>query len=347
MKNKFKYALLGYGEFARQVIHPCLVRHGGFELKSVLVHNRERQRKMLAENSVPCTVTCDIMDILNDKSIDCVFVLTRHDSHAAQIIKSLENGKAVFTEKPPAMNIADMERIIKTLNRTGGKFMTGFNRRFAPLTAKLKNVLSRISPPYVINYCWMNPPWDDDWPFHPAQGGGKLVSSGCHMVDLIYYLMGHEPEYLHCRLNTTVRKNISTHDTANLSLAYADGSTVNICTGEMGSPGFPAEKMEIFTRQGIIVMKDFNSLEFFGPEFDNVKLDGQDKGFTREIEAFYEYLKQPDAPSPVSVRESFMVMKCIEKALKASGKLSGTKKTVNLQGGYIHEGKIEKVGLCG
>ena len=77
--------------------------------------------------------------VLDDESLDAIFIVTRHHTHADLVCRALETGKAVFVEKPLALTESELERVIDVIAKTGNdRLMVGFNRRFAPLLAQMQ-----------------------------------------------------------------------------------------------------------------------------------------------------------------------------------------------------------------
>ena len=65
------------------------------------------------------------------KEVDVVFVLSSTEYHAEHVVRALRNGKAVFVEKPMALNERDLTLILEVQKQTGGKVMVGYMRRYA------------------------------------------------------------------------------------------------------------------------------------------------------------------------------------------------------------------------
>ena len=77
--------------------------------------------------------------VLEDKSLDAIFIVTRHHTHADLVCRALETGKTVFVEKPLALTSDELERILDVVEKTGNdRLMVGFNRRFAPLLTDMR-----------------------------------------------------------------------------------------------------------------------------------------------------------------------------------------------------------------
>ena len=88
------------------------------------------------------TASTSASAVLEDESLDAIFVVTRHASHADLVCRVLETGKAVFVEKPLALTAEELERITEVITKTGNdRLMVGFNRRFAPMLAKIEGRL--------------------------------------------------------------------------------------------------------------------------------------------------------------------------------------------------------------
>ena len=92
------------------------------------------------------TVTTDVATVLDDSSLDGVFIVTRHASHAGLVCQALERGHAVFVEKPLALTDEQLTEVLSTVEATGNeRLMVGFNRRFAPLFGELQERLGPLS----------------------------------------------------------------------------------------------------------------------------------------------------------------------------------------------------------
>ena len=78
--------------------------------------------------------------VFEDATLDAIFIVTRHHSHADMVCRALETGKAVFIEKPLALTRDEVDRIVEVIANTGNdRLMVGFNRRFAPLLTQMRS----------------------------------------------------------------------------------------------------------------------------------------------------------------------------------------------------------------
>ncbi|WP_230209035.1 bi-domain-containing oxidoreductase [Nostocoides sp. HKS02] len=128
-----RLGFIGAGSYASSMLLPHLAKNPAATLATVAT-----TRSLSAVNAVRKfgfqTATTDSATVLADPQIDAVFVVTRHHSHAEFVCRALEQGKAVFVEKPLALTREDVDRVLEVVDRTGNdRLMVGFNRRFAPL----------------------------------------------------------------------------------------------------------------------------------------------------------------------------------------------------------------------
>ena len=100
-----------------------------------------------------------------------------------------------FCEKPLCLSEAELRSIVRAYLGIAlaerPALMVGFNRRFAPMTARMKAFLARSSEPlalhYRINAGFLSP---DHWVNDREQGGGRILGEVCHFVDLLMFLAG-------------------------------------------------------------------------------------------------------------------------------------------------------------
>jgi hypothetical protein len=142
--GRLAIGFIGAGNYASSMLLPNLARQGNAYLSHVAT-----TRSLSAVNAQRrfgfTTASTTAEAVLEDKSLDAIFIVTRHHTHADLVCRALETGKAVFVEKPLALTESDLERVIDVIAMTGNnRLMVGFNRRFAPLLAKMQ---SQFGPP--------------------------------------------------------------------------------------------------------------------------------------------------------------------------------------------------------
>ncbi|HIL03830.1 MAG TPA: dehydrogenase, partial [Candidatus Thioglobus autotrophicus] len=144
---------IGAGNYASRTLIPAF-KDAGSILDTVVtsggisgVHHGNKNKFL--------TASTNIDDVLNNKQINTIAIVTRHDVHASQVIDALNAGKHVFVEKPLALTLDELELIDKAYQKVNKsnmvKLMVGFNRRYAPHIIKMKELLNaRRSPKSII-----------------------------------------------------------------------------------------------------------------------------------------------------------------------------------------------------
>src|SRR5205823_10180590 len=154
--------------------------------------------KHLAEKYKFENCTTDSESVLKHPEIDAVFIVTRHDQHAAQTAAGLRAGKHVFVEKPLAIDRPGLADVLAAQASSGKVLAVGFNRRFSPLARELAVFYEKRQTPLVMHYrvnAGEIPA--DTWIHDPAIGGGRIIGEGCHFIDLCAFLAGRPPVSVH------------------------------------------------------------------------------------------------------------------------------------------------------
>jgi predicted dehydrogenase len=229
--------------------------------------------------------------------------LTRHDTHAAQTAQALHAGKAVFVEKPLAVNREQLDQLREVyagLLQAGRTpfVMVGFNRRFAPLTEEICQFFSGRREPMLI-HARVNAgdlP-HDHWIYTQ---GGRIIGEFCHFVDWARSVIGSPIQ----SVAATGLPNGTPYASDNIAVAltFADGSVANLLYVTNGDRSIPKEYFEVFCQGGVARLHDFRALEL-ARNGKLRKIKGvQDKGHRRELQLTIEAI-QSGKPSPISFEE--------------------------------------------
>ncbi len=254
-KDRLGISFVGSGSFAQGVLLPKLAKLPGARFRGIVTATG-LTAKTVGEKFGFAWCASDIDEILNDSETDVVFIVTRHAQHAEMICRGLAAGKAVFCEKPLAINFAQLEQVSQTLEQFPGPLMVGFNRRFAPLASEMKTFLADRGPlqmTYRVNAGTIPA---DHWLADPAEGG-RIIGEACHFVDFMSYLAGAKPV-------SATAAPLDGADPRNQTQAvfhFADGSTGHLLYTALGPPGWSKERIEAFAGGRAAVIEDFRKLE--------------------------------------------------------------------------------------
>jgi inositol 2-dehydrogenase len=131
-------------------------------------------------------------EILSDKELDAVAVISPTSTHKEVVIEAVKNGKAVFCEKPISLSITEANEILETVDKAGAFFQMGFQRRFDKGYIQAKNkVESGVIGTPVVFKSTSRDPYRPSLEFaDPKHSGGLIIDMGIHDFDLARMFMG-------------------------------------------------------------------------------------------------------------------------------------------------------------
>lgn len=298
--------VIGAGNFASRTLLPALKQAGAnFHM---IVSASGLSGAVEAGKAGFGTASSDVEDVLGNDAIDAAFILTRHGSHARLAADALARGKHVFVEKPLAIDTAGLDQVrAAAAARPDRLLMVGFNRRFAPLTLRVKAALAGASAPSAIVITVNAGALPaTHWTLHEAEGG-RIIGEACHFIDLARHLAGHAITGVTATGQAAHPGTHGSGDTASIALAFADGSVATIHYFANGAASFPKERIEVFNAGRVLQIDNFRSLTPFGwRSVGKQKSWKQDKGHAACAAAFLAAVRE-GRPSPIPADELFEV----------------------------------------
>lgn len=202
MAEKFRIGIIGCGGIANGKHLPAIKAQPDAEMVWFCDIIPERAEEAAKKYGTPDAKVCtDYREILEDKSVDIVHVLTPNRSHSTITVDALESGKHVMCEKPMAINSEEAKKMVDAAKRTGKKLTIGYQNRHRPDSLYLKDealngtfgeiyyakataIRRRAVPTWGV---FMN---------EYEQGGGPLIDIGTHALDLTMWCMdNYKPKF--------------------------------------------------------------------------------------------------------------------------------------------------------
>jgi virulence factor len=140
MNKPVKIVLIGSGYIAQKAYLPLLSQWPGVEI--VGIYSRSENRLKEVAERWPNLPKTNTLPALLENEIDAAFVLTPAETHNPICHNLIERGIHVFVEKPPTLSSSETKDLHDLAVESGVVLMVGFNRRFAPLTVKAKEILA-------------------------------------------------------------------------------------------------------------------------------------------------------------------------------------------------------------
>ncbi|MFI6491165.1 bi-domain-containing oxidoreductase [Streptomyces sp. NPDC050564] len=282
-----RLAFIGAGNYATSMLLPHLAQREGVKLSTVVTTTAlsaaNAQRKFGFEEA-----TTDLDAVLGDKSVDAVFVVTRHSSHAELTRKALLAGKTVFVEKPLALTEDELAGVLAAVEESGNdRLQVGFNRRFAPLLQEAKNRFGARTGPanlrYLVNAGRLQ---HGSWYLQQGTEGSRFAGEGGHFIDTASWLLDADPVSVYATAT-------SGNEDLQVVLRYPDGSTATISYVTTGPSGFPKETLDLVADGRALRLDDFVRASVYGrKKWVSSRLPkARDKGQNAELAAFIKAVR--------------------------------------------------------
>jgi len=291
--DKLAISLLGAGNYATASLLPVLKDMGDVVFQGLATMSG-RTAKGVAQQFGFNFCANGVEEILSDDT-HAVMIASRHNTHAQFVVQALQAEKHVYVEKPLALSADELKNIYQVFSTTSGiSIMTGYNRRFAPMTRQVLDFFVGVQGPLVVNIrinAGSIP--SDHWIHDPVEGGGRMIGEGCHFVDLACAMTGSLPKSVYAIGTAKADKTPVNNDNLCISLVLDNGSIANIVYCADGSKAMPKEYVEIFGGGRSAVIDDWKELTLFegDTKVTNHKSSSQDKGQENMLSAWVDGLR--------------------------------------------------------
>lgn len=152
-------------------------------------------------DSVPTYLYTEFDRMIDETRPDAVIVTSIDRTHHQYIIRAMEKGCDVITEKPMTIDEKKAQEIIDVQKRTGRQIRVTFNYRYAPTNTKVRQLIMDgvIGDVFSVHFEWLlNTKHGADyyrrWHRNKANSGGLLVHKSTHHFDLVNFWLGTRPE---------------------------------------------------------------------------------------------------------------------------------------------------------
>jgi predicted dehydrogenase len=224
-KEKIKWGVIGSGGIAwRRTIPEGIMPARNASLVAVYGTNRATNEKVAAEFGA---AAADSIDDLLAADIDAVYIASPVQPHKAQVLACARAGKHVFCEKPLGRTVAEAEAMVAACKKAGVQLGTAFMMRFHSQHQKAAEMIraGRLGKPVYARaqLSFWYPPMRGAFRQDPALGGGgSLIDTGNHCIDLLEFFFG-PVKSVSCFTNSTVHSYRS-EDSAVVLLKFANGA---------------------------------------------------------------------------------------------------------------------------
>jgi predicted dehydrogenase len=296
VSGALRLGFIGAGNYASSMLLPHLAQREDVELVHVVTNTslsaaNAQRRFGFTEAST------DVERLLGDDSIDGVFVVTRHHTHADLVCRALEAGKATFVEKPLALDDEQLDRIVEVVETSGNdRLMVGFNRRFAPILTSMRSRFGTATHGAIVRYMVnAGPLGASSWYQNSALEGSRFAGEGGHFIDTISWWLGARP-------TEVLALTAADPDDLHVAVHYDDGSVASIDYATHGNPRYPKETFEASAAGRTARLDNFGRTTIWTGRRRSMRrsFGAVDKGQARQVAAFVDAVRRGQ-PMPISL----------------------------------------------
>lgn len=309
--------IIGLGGIARAMHVPQMRETGRFFIKAAA--DVREDHPFVKELDIP-EYYLDYNEMLKDPQIDAVLVLSPHDMHEEHCVAAFNAEKHVLIEKPISRNLKEAAAIIEAQKKSGKIGMLGFCQRFYPQHAYIKkmideNVLGNLLSARVDHYQNFRKKSDSWWSSPERAGGGAVIGSGVHRLDLLRWYMG-EVKSVYAKASYEPSRLVAEACT-HAVLEFESGAVANFSIN-WATPSFThGEKISVSGKEGIAVFANGRSLKAAIKSIDEGKLSDID---TPPCETMYEHFAkciEENKEPTVSLEEGYKTLQLVRAIYKS------------------------------
>lgn len=272
--------------------------------------NLNAAQTLARQLSIP-VVSSDYHEIVNHPDIDAILVCSSTNTHTEVIKAAAAAGKHVFTEKPIDLNLAVIDDVLAAVKRAGIKFQVGFNRRFDPTFARVREAISsgEVGEPHLLHIISRDPaPPPAEY---VAVSGGIFLDMMIHDFDMARFLVGSEVVEVYTQAAVRIDPRIGEAgdvDTAMVMLTFADGTIGTIENSRRAVYGYD-QRVEVLGSKGGISTANLyaNAVTFSSASAVyrdlplNFFMDRYTASYINEMQTFITAVVKNTAPQPTGL----------------------------------------------
>jgi myo-inositol 2-dehydrogenase / D-chiro-inositol 1-dehydrogenase len=267
-------------------------------------------REVASELGVPAAASVE--EVLGG-DLDAVAICSSADTHAELVVAAARAGKAVFCEKPVSLELAELDRALEAVEDAGVPFQVGFNRRFDPAHASVRDAVASgaVGVPHLVRISSRDPappPLE-----YVKSSGGLFLDMMIHDFDMARFVTGSEVAEVYARGAVRVEPSLARTgdiDTALVTLVHEDGCLTAIDNSRRAAYGFD-QRVEVFGSAGMAASENplahtgvvFTAEGASRPALPHFFLQRYVPSYLREWAAFRHAVRNGAAP-PVSTRDA-------------------------------------------
>ena len=200
MEKMINWGIIGCGNVTEVKSGPAFNKVPNSTLHAVMRRDAVKVEDYAKRHGVPVWYS-DADHLINDPNINAIYIATPPKYHEAYAKAALEKGKHVYVEKPVALNVEELERMMEAAKNSSAKIVVAHYRRALPMFKRIKELVEQhalgkiqliqleMFQPHETNLIASS---ESFWRVDPTiSGGGLFYDLAPHQLDIIIHVFGN------------------------------------------------------------------------------------------------------------------------------------------------------------
>ncbi|MBU2961769.1 Gfo/Idh/MocA family oxidoreductase [Citreicella sp. C3M06] len=322
MTDHLRWGILGAAKFAREHMGPAIHAARGGTLSAIATSSPDKAAPF-AEIAPGIAVFDSYESLLESPDIDAVYIPLPNALHVEWSEKAAQAGKHVLCEKPVAMDVAGVDRLIAARERSGKLIAEAWMIAHHPQYAKARALLDEGAIGPLVRIDSTHSFFNDDLANirnRPDAGGGALGDIGVYAFGSVRLLTGQEPQVI---LAAEIEMQNGVDVSAHVMARFAGF----LYTGRVSMRAAPWQEMVIHGETGVIRMPVPYNAQVFGEARVELHRSGgpvetwrfpRENHYVLQVEAFNRAVRD-GADWPVPLEQSRGTRALLDAILAAAG----------------------------
>lgn len=187
-------AIVGLGWWGQKIVQAVQGRSSKIRFIRGVTQEPDSVQRFAGQHGIPLSLS--LAEVLGDDRVQAVVLATPHTLHPGQIAEVARTGRAVFSEKPLALKLADARAAVEACRVHGVVLGLGTNKRFWPANRELKRLLAGGVVGRMLHveghYTNQNSGAHfSEWRTRPEEApGAGMTGAGIHVLDALVSIAG-------------------------------------------------------------------------------------------------------------------------------------------------------------
>lgn len=229
-----RWGVLSTAKIGQEQVIPAIHRSKNAEVVAI-ASSRENRSEIASQLNIP-KVYSSYEELLEDPTIDAVYIPLPNHLHKEWVIKAAKHGKHVLCEKPATLFSNETEEMVAICDEYNVKFMEAFMYQFHPMNQRVRDIIAsgEIGDTKIVrsSFSFFLSDRETNIRMKKEMGGGALYDVGCYCIHAIRNITGSEPLYLNASANIDPKTGVDLTTTVQMELENGVQATFD-CSFDM------------------------------------------------------------------------------------------------------------------